>query len=177
MQDAPDERTAPERTAPERTVPERTVPERTVPERTAGVTQGAARLCARLGFAVLREVPLADGRRADLVCLGADGAIAIVEVKSCARDYLSDGKWEDYRAWCDRLFFAVDAEFPQALLPEDAGLIVADAWGGAVLREAPVQALAPARRRAVLLRFARLAARRAEAAADPEGAAETVLPE
>jgi len=145
--------------------------------RTAAITQGAARLWSRLGFAVLREVPLADGRRADLVCLGAQGEVAIVEVKSCARDYLSDGKWEDYRAWCDRLFFAVDAEFPQALIPDEAGLIVADAWGGAVLREAPPHPLGGARRRALLLRFARLAARRAEAAADPDGATDTLSPD
>jgi hypothetical protein len=140
------------------------------PARTAALTRGAARLWSRLGFAVLREVPLADGRRADLVCLGACGEIAIVEVKSSARDYLSDGKWQEYRAWCDRLFFAVDSDFPQALIPFETGLIVADAWGGAVLREAPVHPLGSARRRAMLLRFARLAARRAEAAADPEGA-------
>jgi hypothetical protein len=145
--------------------------------RTASVTQGTARLFARLGFAVLREVPLPDGRRADLLCLGARGEIAIVEVKSCARDFLADGKWGDYRAWCDRLFFAVDAEFPKALLPDESGLIVADCWGGAILREAPMHPLAPARRRAVVLRVARLAARRAEAAADPDGAFESLSPE
>lgn len=152
-------------------------PEIAARDRTAAVTRGAARLWGRLGFGVLREVPLADGRRADLVCLGAGGEVAIVEVKSCARDYLSDAKWDTYRAWCDRLFFAVDPHFPQALIPAEAGLIVADAWGGAVLREAPVHPLAPARRRALLLRFARLAARRAEATADPEGAAEWPWPE
>ncbi len=139
--------------------------------RTAAVTQGAARLLAGLGLAVLREVMLADGRRADLLGLGADGGFVIVEVKSCARDYLSDRKWEDYRAWCDRLFFAVDADFPQGLLPAEAGLIVADAWGGAVLREPEAHPLAPARRRALTLRFARLAARRAERSVDPSGAA------
>jgi len=142
--------------------------------RTAAVSRGAARLLAALGHAVLREVPLADGRRADLVCLGARGEITIVEVKSCARDFLADSKWEEYRAWCDRLYFAVDHDFPQGLIPADAGLIVADPWGGALLREALEHRLAPARRRAVLLRFARLAARRAEAAADPDGAADTL---
>lgn len=138
--------------------------------RTAAVTQGAARLLGGLGHAVLREVMLADGRRADLLGLAADGGFVIVEVKSCARDYLSDQKWQDYRAWCDRLFFAVDARFPHGLIPEEAGLIVADAWGGAVLREAAPHPLAPARRRALTLRFARLAARRAERALDPAGA-------
>lgn len=138
--------------------------------RTASVTQGAARLLGGLGLAVLREVMLADGRRADLLGLGADGGFVIVEVKSCARDYLSDQKWQDYRAWCDRLFFAVDADFPECLIPAEAGLIVADAWGGAVLREPVPHPLAPARRRALLLRFARLGARRVERTLDPAGA-------
>ncbi len=140
--------------------------------RTAAVTQGAARLLGGLGLAVLREVMLADGRRADLLGLGVDGGFVIVEVKSCARDYLSDQKWQDYRGWCDRLFFAVDADFPHALIPEEAGLIVADAWGGAVLREPEPHPLAPARRRALLLRFARLGARRVERVLDPAWAAQ-----
>jgi hypothetical protein len=140
--------------------------------RTRAVTQGAARLFGAMGFSVLREVMLADGRRADLLGLGADGGIVIVEVKSCARDYLADAKWEEYRAWCDRLFFAVDAAFPQALIPDAAGLVVADAWGGAVLREAMAHPLAPARRRALTLRVARLAARRVERMLDPGGMTE-----
>lgn len=139
--------------------------------RTASVTQGAARLFAALGHAVLREVALPHGRRADLLALAPDGSFVIVEVKSCARDFLSDAKWHEYRAYCDRLFFAVDPEFPQALLPADAGLLVADPFGGAVLREAPAHPLAPARRRALLGRFARLAARRLEGLVDPAGAA------
>jgi hypothetical protein len=138
--------------------------------RTASVTQGAARLFVSLGHAVLREVALPHGRRADLLVLAPDDSFAIVEVKSCARDFLSDGKWHEYRAYCDRLFFAVDPDFPRALLPEDAGLLVADPYGGAVLREAPLHALASARRRALLARFARLAARRLEGVIDPAGA-------
>jgi hypothetical protein len=141
----------------------------TAPLRTAAVTLGAARLLGQLGLAVLREVPLADGRRADLVGLAADGTITIVEVKSCARDFLSDGKWQDYLAWCDRFSFAVDRDFPLSLLPAEPGLIIADGWGGAVLRAASRHTLAPARRRAMTLRLARLGAQRAEAAADPAG--------
>lgn len=139
--------------------------------RTAAVTQGAARVFAGLGHAVLREVVLPDGRRADLLALGPDDSFAIVEVKSCARDFLGDAKWPEYRAFCDRLFFAVDPAFPHMLLPDQAGLVVADAYGGAVLREAPHHPLAPARRRALLARFARLAARRLESVLDPAGAA------
>ncbi|WP_239451515.1 MmcB family DNA repair protein [Elioraea rosea] len=146
-------------------------------ERTLAVTQGAARLMGRLGLAVLREVPLADGRRADLLCLAPDGGFTIVEVKSCARDYLTDAKWQDYLAWCDRLYFAVDPAFPHGLIPGEVGLIVADAWDGAVLRDASCHPLAPARRKAVMLRFARLAARRAEAVLDPAGAAAGLSPD
>lgn len=142
--------------------------------RTASVTQGAARLFVALGHAVLREVALPHGRRADLLALAPDDSFVIVEVKSCARDFLSDAKWHEYRAYCDRLFFAVDPEFPQALLPEDAGLLVADLFGGAVLREAPRHPLAPARRRALLARFARLAARRLEGLVDPTGSASRI---
>jgi hypothetical protein len=138
--------------------------------RTASVTQGAARLLVALGHAVLREVGLPHGRRADLLALGPDDSFLIVEVKSHARDFLSDTKWHEYRDYCDRLFFAVDPEFPRALLPDDAGLLVADLYGGAVLREAPVHPLAPSRRRALLLRFARLAAGRLEGLVDPAGA-------
>jgi hypothetical protein len=139
--------------------------------RTAAVTQGAARLIGLHGLAVLREVSLGDGRRADLVALAADGTITIVEVKSCARDFLTDQKWRTYQAWCDRLCFAVDRDFPHALIPSDVGLIVADAWGGLVVREPLTKPLGAARRRAVTLRFARLAARRVEKVIDPAGAA------
>lgn len=139
--------------------------------RTAAVTQGAARLFVSLGHVVLREVALPHGRRADLLALAPDDSFVIVEVKSCARDFLSDAKWHEYRTYCDRLFFAVDPEFPQGLLPEDAGLLVADPFGGAVLREAPTHPLAGARRRMMLARFARLAARRLEGLIDPAGAA------
>jgi hypothetical protein len=138
--------------------------------RTATVTQGAARLFVSLGHAVLREVSLPHGRRADLLALGPDDSFVIVEVKSCERDFLSDAKWPEYRDFCDRLYFAVDPAFPRAMLPEETGLLVADAYGGAVLREAPAHPLTPARRRALLLRFARLAARRLEGVLDPAGA-------
>lgn len=137
--------------------------------RTAAVTQGAARLFVSFGHAVLREVALPHGRRADLLALAPDDSFVIVEVKSCARDFLADAKWHEYRAYCDRLFFAVDSEFPQALLPEDTGLLVADPYGGAMLREAPTHPLAGARRRMMLARFARLAARRLEGLIDPAG--------
>lgn len=127
-------------------------------ERTAACVRGAARLLERLGYAWIAELPLADGRRADLVGVGERGEIVIVEVKSCPEDFVSDRKWPGYRAWCDRFYFAVDPDFPQRLLPEDAGIVVADAFDGEIVRAAPEHPLAPARRRSLLLRFARTAA-------------------
>jgi hypothetical protein len=125
----------------------------------------------QLGWAPLHEVALPDGRRADILALRPDGGFVGVEVKSGARDFLSDGKWQAYRAHCDALFFAVDVDFPQDLLPVEAGLMVAWQDSAEVLREAAAHPLAPARRRALLLRFARLAAGRLALREDPVGAA------
>lgn len=138
------------------------------PETTAAVTRGAARLLAALGYAPLAEVTLPNGRRADLMALGPKGQIFIVEVKSGLDDFRTDGKWPEYRPYCDAFAFAVAPEFPRELLPEQPGLIVADGFGGAILREAPVEALAGARRKALTLAFARLAALRAAGAAANE---------
>jgi hypothetical protein len=131
------------------------------PETTAQVTRGAARLLVDLGYAPLAEVTLPNGRRADLMALGPKGQIFIVEVKSGLEDFRSDQKWWEYRPYCDAFAFAVAPDFPREVLPDEPGLIVADAFGGAVLREAPVEALAGARRKALTLAFARLAALRA----------------
>ena len=130
------------------------------PETTLGVTRGAARLLADMGYAPLLEVCLPNGRRADVMALGRKGDIVIVEVKSGVEDYRVDRKWPEYAPFCDAFFFAVAPEFPQGILPDEPGLIVADAFGGAVIRDAPVAALAPARRKALTLAFARLAALR-----------------
>jgi len=124
------------------------------------VTRGAARLLAALGWAPICEMPLPNGRRADLMALGPKGEIAIVEVKSSIEDYRTDRKWAEYAPFCDAFYFAVAPEFPRHILPEGPGLIVADGFGGAVLTEAPVALLAPARRKALTLSFARLAALR-----------------
>lgn len=141
-------------------------------ERTLSVCRAAARFCALRGWAPVMEMPLPNGRRADILALLPDGGFAVVEVKSCARDFLSDGKWPEYREFCDRLFFAVDLDFPQELLPEDVGLIVADGPDAALLRDAPAHSLAPARRRALLHRYAVTAAGRLAALQDPSGLAE-----
>jgi hypothetical protein len=131
------------------------------PETTASVTRGAARLLTALGYAPLAEVTLPNGRRADLMALGPKGQIFIVEVKSSVEDFRTDGKWHEYQPYCDAFAFAVAPEFPRDILPAEPGLIVADGFGGAVLREAPVAALAGARRKALTLAFGRLAALRA----------------
>jgi hypothetical protein len=143
-----------------------------IPARTLSVTRAAMRFCILRGWAPVEQVPLPDGRRADVLALLPSGDFAILEVKSCARDFLCDAKWQDYRAWCDRLYFAVDLDFPQALLPDDVGLLAAEDREAALLREAPEHRLAPARRRALLHRIASLAAGRLAMLSDPAGAAE-----
>ena len=130
------------------------------PQTTGVVTRGAARLLVALGYAPLAEVGLPNGRRADLMALGPRGEIAIAEVKSCHEDYRVDRKWGEYLPYCDAFYFAVAPEFPREVLPEEPGLIVADGFGGAVLRPAPSSPLAAARRKALTLAFARLAAMR-----------------
>ena len=132
----------------------------TRPETTGAVTRGAGRLFAAMGFAPLLEVGLPNGRRADIMALGPRGQIAIVEVKSGLEDFRADRKWGDYRPFCDAFYFAVAPEFPMSVLPDEPGLIVADAFDGAVVRESPLIPLAGARRKALTLAFARLAAMR-----------------
>ena len=131
------------------------------PAITGVVTRGTARLLTDLGLAPLFEVTLPNGRRADLMALSPRGDLTIVEVKSSLEDFRTDGKWPDYAPFCDRFYFAVAPEFPRHVLPPEPGLIVADAFGGAVLNEPVVSPLAPARRKALTLSFARLAAWRA----------------
>ena len=130
------------------------------PQITVQVTRGVARLLAALGFAPVLEAPLPNGRRADVMALGPRGEIVIVEVKSGPDDLRADHKWAEYAPFCDAFYFAVSPEFPRALIPAGSGLIVADAFGGAILVKATTTPLAPARRKALTLAFARLAAMR-----------------
>jgi hypothetical protein len=131
------------------------------PETTGSVTRGAVRLLAALGYAPVLEAPLPNGRRADVMALGPKGDILIVEVKSSLEDYRADRKWAEYAPFCDAFYFAVAPEFPRALLPDGPGLIVADGFGGAILKDSPLALLAAARRKALTLSLARLAALRA----------------
>jgi hypothetical protein len=122
--------------------------------------RGAARLLLDLDYRVLHEFPLANGRRADLIGLDARGRFAIVEVKSSLADYRADRKWEGYLEFCDAFYFAVPPEFPAPVLPGNEGLIVADAFGGVIVRSGPARPLAAARRKALTVRFARTASSR-----------------
>jgi hypothetical protein len=132
------------------------------------LARGVCRALAHRGFATLVEVPLANGRRADILALARDGELIIVEIKSSVIDFRSDRKWPEYRAFCDRLYFAVPDGFPLELIPQECGLIMADPFGAAFLREAPVEPVVAARRRAVMLRFAQLAAMRLRRLTDPD---------
>ncbi|MBN9061515.1 MAG: hypothetical protein BGP06_00280 [Rhizobiales bacterium 65-9] len=138
------------------------------PDRTRDICRGVSRHLIQRGYAVVTEMTFSNGRRADLFAVGAKGDILVVEVKSGWEDFRVDRKWPDYRDYCDRFFFAVDLDFPQQVLPADAGLIVADGFGGEILRDAPGHPLASARRRALMIAFAQLSSRRLLALTDPE---------
>lgn len=132
------------------------------------VWRGTARLLRLQGFVCLPELTLASGRRADLIALGQKQELVIVEVKSSIADFRADSKWPDYRAHCDRLYFATHPDVPQEIFPEDAGLILSDGFSADILREAPSHPLPAATRKAVTLRFARHAAQRLHDLIDPD---------
>ena len=124
------------------------------------IVRGVRRLLRARGFSSLTELPLTDGRRADIAAVNRDGEVLIVEVKSSPADFRADRKWRDYAASCDRLYFAISERTPADVMPVEAGLIVADPFGAEIVREAELQRMAPASRRALLLRFAQAAADR-----------------
>ena len=136
-------------------------------EAAAALQRGVCRAFRALGHSVLAELPLANGRRADVVALSPSGDVLIVEIKSCLLDYRTDGKWHEYLEYCDRLYFAVDAEFPREVIPGAAGLILADRYGAELVREPVEERLSAARRKAMMLTFARAAALRLQHHLDP----------
>jgi hypothetical protein len=136
-------------------------------ETALSIQRGVGRLFRQQGFAVVTELSLATGRRADVVALGPAGEIWIVEIKSSIEDFRVDMKWPDYRLSCDRLLFATHAGVPLDIFPEDAGLILADSYGAEVMRAAPEHRLAGATRKAMLLRIGQAAANRLHGLMDP----------
>jgi hypothetical protein len=131
------------------------------------IARGVRRLLRARGFSSLTELPLTDGRRADIAAVNQDGEVLIVEIKSSPADFRADRKWRDYVACCDRLYFAISERTPADLMPIEAGLIVADPYGAEMVREADLRRMNPGSRRAVLLRFAQAAADRLHRLADP----------
>jgi len=138
-------------------------------ETALAIARGTARLLHAHGRWIVRELPLPSGHRADLVALDSSGELWIVEVKSSIADFRADQKWQDYRAHCDRLFFATTIEVPREIFPPDTGLIVADAFGAEFKCEAPEHRLPAATRKSMMLLFARAAAMRLQSLADPTG--------
>ena len=136
-------------------------------EAAAALQRGVCRTLRAHGHSVITELPLASGRRADVVGLSTAGDITIVEIKSSVTDYRTDAKWQEYLDYCDRLYFAVAADFPSDVIPEHAGLIVADRYGAELIREPEVARLSAARRKAMMLCFARAAALRLQRFLDP----------
>jgi hypothetical protein len=127
-------------------------------ETALAIARGTARLLRSLGFSCISELPLPSGRRADLVALNERGEIWIVEIKSSIDDLRADQKWQDYRAHCDRLFFAFTQDMPCEIFPAQTGLIVADAYGAHLHCEAPEHRLPAPTRKQMIVRFAMAAA-------------------
>ena len=130
------------------------------PDVTSALTRGVSRLFRDLGLAPMAEFRLPNGRRADMAGLCPKGRLVLAEIKSCEADFTTDEKWEDYLGFCDEFYFAVNADFPRELLPDAEGLIIADGFGGTIVRPSALRAMAAARRKAITLRFARQAAAR-----------------
>ncbi len=136
------------------------------------LARGVVRHLSSLGFACVEEFVPDRGLRVDVLALGPKGEIWVIECKSSRTDFMTDEKWQGYLPWCDRYFWAVDQEFPTDLLPEDSGLIIADAYDAEILRMAPEDKLAGARRTVLTRKMAQHAARRLQALRDP-GAGKT----
>jgi hypothetical protein len=133
------------------------------------VARGTSRWLGSLGFSCISELPLPSGRRADLVALNGRGDLWIIEIKSSVEDLRADHKWQDYRAHCDRLFFAFPQDLPCEIFPAETGLIVADAYGAHLHCEAPEHRLPAPTRKLMTVRFGMAAAQRINRLIDPQG--------
>jgi hypothetical protein len=133
----------------------------------AAICRGVCRHLGEAGYGTLTEVVLATGRRVDIMAMDRRGEILVVEIKSSLADFRADQKWRDYLPFCDRFAFAVAPDFPRDVLPDEPGLIIADAYGAHLLRSAPHRPLVPARRKALTIRFGLVAAARLQRREDP----------
>jgi len=124
------------------------------------VARGVSRLLIQEGFSPILEFTLANGRRLDVAAIGPDGTMVGVEIKVSLADLRCDQKWPEYLEFCEIFYFAVPPDFPDEHVPDGTGLIVADRFGGAIVRPSPRAVLHPSRRKAVTLSFARVAAER-----------------
>ena len=131
------------------------------------LARGVSRALRGHDFVSVEELVPAPGLRVDVMGLGPKGEIWVIECKSSRADFAADHKWQGYLEWCDRFFWAVDADFPTELLPDETGLIIADAYDAEIIRMGEESKLAPARRKVMMQKFARHAAIRAQAARDP----------
>ncbi|MEP3329470.1 MmcB family DNA repair protein [Sedimentitalea sp.] len=131
------------------------------------LARGVCRLLKGHGFVSVEELVPTRGLRVDVMGLGPKGEIWVIECKSSRADFQADSKWQGYLEWCDRYFWAVDQDFPTDLLPLDSGLIIADGYDAEIIRMAPEDKLAPARRKVMVQKFAVHAARRLHALRDP----------
>lgn len=131
------------------------------------LARGVCRALRALDFVTVEELVPTAGLRVDVMALGPKGEVWVIECKSGRADYAADRKWQGYLDWCDRFFWAVDAAFPADLLPAETGLILADAYDAEIVRMPSAVPLAPARRKAVVQKFARHAARHLQALRDP----------
>ena len=131
------------------------------------LARGVARHFASLGWSTVEELVPKRGLRVDVMALGPKGEVWVIECKSSRADFMSDHKWQGYLEWCDRFFWAVDLDFPTEVLPQETGLIIGDAYGADILRMGSETRLAPARRRAMVYKFAKHAARRLQVLRDP----------
>lgn len=129
-------------------------------ENAIGVARGVSRLLIQEGYSPILEFTLANGRRLDVAALGPDGTMVGVEIKVAVADLKGDQKWPEYLEFCELFYFAIPPDFPDELVPPETGLIVADRFGGAIVRPSPRAGLHPSRRKSVTLSFARVAAER-----------------
>jgi hypothetical protein len=134
---------------------------------TSDVARGVSRMLLERGYSPLLEFTLPNGRRLDVAAISDAGDVAAVEIKVSLADFRADAKWPEYLEYCDRYYFAVPDGFPTELLPDAHGLIVADRFGAAIVREAPHSPITAPRRKSLLIRFGRTAAERFARASDP----------